>query len=190
MSSQRSNHRVSTATPEGDDLSLTSPDPSRSRAKFLRRQLKGPAALAVRRGAEAAGVSYRLLGLVIDAPKSHVGQMASPDHDKVIDAVRARMAPPEIAAAVARFVVEPHGKLVIDAPEVIPCSEAERTWRLTKEANELASVRAENLRDGAHNLGELESELKELRDDIAAKLEHEAHLVAAIAAMREGNAKR
>jgi hypothetical protein len=170
---------------ERDTAAEPSPAATRSGARYLRRRLKGPAALAVRRGAEAAGVSYHQLGLAIDAPKQRVGRMASAAHDDVIDLVRARMAPALVRKELARFVVDVDA-LVIDAPVVIACSEAERSYRLTKEANDLATVRAENLRDGFHDLNELEAELKELREDLAVKLEHEAHLVAKIAAMRGG----
>jgi hypothetical protein len=83
----------------------------------------------------------------------------------------------------ARFVVDTDA-LVIDAPVVIACSEAERTYRLTKEASDFATVRAEALRDGQHSLAEVEAELKELREAIAVKLEHEAHLVALAAKLR------
>lgn len=177
-------HQRSTAPAidaEGDDLATASPDPA---VRYLRKRLKGGIALAVRRGAQAAGVSYRQLGLAIDAPKSHVGSMASADGDKVIDAVRARLAPAEVAAEVARFVVEPHRKLVVDAPTVIECSEAERTCRLTRESLDLVTVRAEHLRDGALDLAEAEAELRECREAIAVQMEHEAHLVALIAKLR------
>ena len=184
MSSPSKNAALVTAA-ERDTAAEPSPASARSGARYLRRRLKGPAALAVRRGAEAAGVSYYQLGLVIDAPKQRVGRMASAAHDDVIDLVRARMAPPRVRMELARFVVDTDA-LVIDAPVVVECSEAERSYRLTKEANDFDSVRAENLRDGFHDLNELEAELKELREDLAAKLEHEAHLVAVIAKLRGG----
>ncbi len=184
MSAPRNSAATATAA-ERDTAAEPSPASVRSGARYLRRRLKGPAALAVRRGAEAAGVSYHQLGLVIDAPKQRVGRMASAAHDDVIDLVRARMAPPIVRMELARFVVDVDA-LVIDAPVVIECTEAERTYALQKELLDVLNVRAEALRDGAHSLAEAEAELAEQRQANAKGLEHEAHLVALVAKLRGG----
>lgn len=168
---------------ECDACEGASPANARSGVKYLRRKLKGPLALAVRRGAQAAGVSYEQLGLAIDLPKQRVGRMASAAHDDVLDLVRARMAPTVVRMELARFVVDVDA-LVINAPKVIECSEAERTYALQKELLDVLNVRAENLRDGAHSLDEAERELVELRQALAKGHEHEAHLVALIAKLR------
>lgn len=149
-------------------------------ARHIRRMLKPRAALALRRGADAAGATYEQLGLAVDLPKQRVGRMATAAHPDVLDVVRARMAPPEVAKAIASFVVEPHGAIVEDAP---PCehgdNHAARLCALTCESTDVLRELSAALVDGVISADELDRVERELHGNLRATREALSWVVAA-----------
>ena len=155
-----------------------------TRAKHLRLRLKIDAARESRLGRQDAAVTQDQLALDLGVTPTIVKRTELPDEPQAASVLHVVLGPRAWALRLLRWQAAPHRALVVDAPPVVECSEPERTYALQKELLDVLNVRAENLRDGGHDLAEAERELVELRQALAKGHEHEAHLVALVAKLR------